>query len=54
MNPTPQTPPVDAIVVDVVGVNGAQSFSPNPATITAGRTVVWHNVDTTTHRVGLR
>ena len=40
-----------AIVVDVVGINGAQSFSPNPATLPAGRMVVWHNVDAVTHRV---
>jgi plastocyanin len=55
--PSPTTPdgtaapPADAIVIDIVGENGARSFSPNPATIPAGRTVVWHNVDRTTHRV---
>jgi plastocyanin len=46
-------PPPDAIVINVVGINGAQSFSPNPATVAAGRTIVWHNVDTTTHHVVL-
>jgi plastocyanin len=46
-------PPPDAIVITIVGINGAQSFSPNPATVPAGRTVVWHNVDTTTHHVVL-
>lgn len=46
-------PPADAITINVVGINGAQSFSPNPSTIAAGKTVVWHNVDTTTHRVVL-
>ncbi len=45
--------PVDAITINVVGINGAQSFSPNPSTVPAGKTVVWHNVDTTTHRVVL-
>jgi len=44
-------PPADAIVIDVVGINGAQSFAPNPATVPAGRLVVWHNVDSVTHRV---
>jgi len=44
-------PPADAIVINVVGINGAQSFSPNPATVPAGRMVVWHNVDSVTHRV---
>jgi plastocyanin len=50
--PTPgPAPPTDAVVINVVGVNGALSFSPNPATVPAGRAVVWHNVDTITHRV---
>jgi plastocyanin len=43
----------DAIVIDIVGENGARSFNPNPATIPAGRVVVWHNVDNQTHRVVL-
>jgi|KBSSwiStaDraftv2_1062776.scaffolds.fasta_scaffold58443_4 plastocyanin len=46
-------PPPDAITIDVIGINGSQSFSPNPSTIPAGRTVVWHNVDSVTHRVVL-
>ena len=45
------TPPPTAIIIGIVGINGAQSFSPNPATAPAGQTVVWHNVDTVTHRV---
>ena len=45
--------PANAVVIDVVGENGAQSFSPNPSTVPDGRTVVWHNVDRTTHRVVL-
>ena len=50
-NPAP--PPSDAITINVVAINGAQSFSPNPATVPSGKTVVWHNVDSTTHRVVL-
>jgi plastocyanin len=46
-------PPAGATVIDVVRENGAQSFSPNPATVPAGQMVVWHNVDTVTHRVML-
>jgi plastocyanin len=46
-------PPSGAITIDVVRENGSQSFSPNPATVPAGSTVVWHNVDSTTHRVVL-
>lgn len=45
--------PAGAIVIDVVAENGAQSFSPNPSTVPDGRTVVWHNIDGTTHRVVL-
>jgi plastocyanin len=48
-----ETPPAGAIVIDVVAINGSQSFSPNPATVPAGLTVAWHNIDTTTHRVVL-
>ena len=46
-------PPAGATIINVVGENGAQSFSPNPATVPAGQMVVWHNVDTVTHRVVL-
>ena len=49
--PTPSTPGV--VTINVVAVNGAQSFSPNPATLPAGQMVVWHNVDSITHRVML-
>ena len=45
------TPPAGATIIDVVRENGAQSFSPNPATVPPGQMVVWHNVDTVTHRV---
>jgi plastocyanin len=41
------------VTISVVGVNGAQSFSPNPATLPAGQTVVWHNIDSIVHRVVL-
>ena len=47
------TPPAGAITINVVGIKGNQSFAPNPGTVPAGQTVVWHNVDTTTHRVVL-
>ena len=41
------------VTVNVVAIRGAQSFSPNPATLPAGVQVVWHNVDSVTHRVVL-
>ena len=49
--PSPTTP--GTVTINVVAVNGAQSFSPNPATLPAGQMVVWHNVDSITHRVVL-
>jgi plastocyanin len=49
--PTNTPPPAGAITITVVRENGSQSFSPNPATVPAGQMVVWHNIDTTTHRV---
>jgi plastocyanin len=51
-NPTP-TPPGGVVTIDIVRDNGAQSFSPNPATLPAGQMVVWRNVDSITHRVVL-
>lgn len=45
--------PTDAVTINVVGINGAQSFSPNPATVPVGSVVIWHNVDTVVHRVVL-
>jgi plastocyanin len=53
-NPVAPTPGTAGVVtINVVAVNGAQSFSPNPATLPAGQMVVWHNVDSITHRVVL-
>jgi plastocyanin len=49
----PSPVPGTAVTIDVVAVNGSQSFSPNPATVPAGQMVVWHNVDFITHRVVL-
>jgi plastocyanin len=54
-NPTSPTPTSSAgvVTINVVAINGAQSFSPNPATLPAGQMIVWHNLDTITHRVVL-
>ena len=54
-NPTSPTPPGDSgvVTINVVAINGAQSFSPNPSTLPAGQKVVWHNVDNITHDVVL-
>lgn len=52
-NPTSPTPLTTAgvVTINVVAINGAQSFTPNPASVPAGQMVVWHNVDTITHHV---
>ena len=47
----PAPPPADAVTINIVGMSGAQSFSPNPATVAIGKRVVWHNLDSVTHRV---
>jgi plastocyanin len=49
----PPAPPAGAIVINVARIDGDRSFSPNPATVPPGQTVVWHNVDTVVHRVVL-
>lgn len=40
-----------AVTVAIVGINGAQSFSPNPATVSQGSAVVWTNNDGRTHHL---
>ena len=49
--PTSTSPGV--VTINVVAVKGAQSFSPNPASLPVGQMVVWHNVDSIRHRVVL-
>lgn len=49
--PTPQLIPSGVVTINVVGINGALSFSPNPASLPAGQMVVWHNVDSISHHV---
>ena len=53
-NPAAPTPATsnEVVTIDVVAINGAQSFSPNPATLPAGQMVVWRNLDSVTHRIG--
>jgi plastocyanin len=50
--PTP-APTGNVVTINIISENGAQSFSPNPATLPAGQMVVWHNVDRVTHHVVL-
>lgn len=51
--PTSTPGAMGVVTINVVAINGAQSFSPNPATLSAGQLIVWHNVDHVTHRVVL-
>lgn len=41
------------ITITIRGIQGAQSFSPNPAAVPAGRMVIWRNADSQVHRVRL-
>ncbi len=39
------------VTISIVGMNGSQSFSPNPANVPQGQTVAFRNNDTTTHHI---
>ena len=41
----------DVWVVAILGQQGMLSFDPNPAHIAPGALVVWHNLDSATHRI---
>jgi plastocyanin len=40
-----------AVTINIVATTGAQSFSPNPATMTQSNTVAWQNSDGLVHRI---
>ena len=48
---SPTAPPVTAadVVIQITGINGSSSFSPNPASVKMGQTVSWRNQDALTH-----
>src|SRR2546423_15102301 len=51
-NSTSPTPPPNGsgvVTINVVGINGGQSFSPNPATPPAGQMGIWDHVHRITH-----
>jgi len=48
--PTP-TPTANTVTINISGVKGKQSFSPNPASVPAGQQVIFKNNDVVTHRV---
>ncbi len=37
------------VTIQIMGMNGANSFSPNPGSVKAGQTVAWHNQDAISH-----
>jgi len=37
------------VTISIVGIAGANSYSPNPDTVTVGQTVAWHNIDSINH-----
>lgn len=41
--------PTADVTINIVGNNGSNSYSPNPANVTVGQTVAWHNSDSMTH-----
>lgn len=53
--PSSPSPAADGtpITINIMGVNGKLSFSPNPAVVPAGRVVVFKNNDVVSHRVVL-
>lgn len=40
-----------SVIVTIVGMNGNQSFNPNPATVPSGGTVAFRNADSITHHI---
>ena len=49
--PAPSTTGSSAVMVAIVGPNTGRPFNPNPAPVAQGSLVVWHNTDTTPHRI---
>ena len=46
-------PPANASTISIVGERGAQSFSPNPASISQGSMLAWRNTDNVVHHIVL-
>jgi plastocyanin len=47
------TPASTATTIDIVGEQGAKSFSPNPSTVNQGATFTWRNMDNKVHHIVL-
>ena len=49
-NPTPSATPGSAdVTITIMGMAGAQSYNPNPATVKVGQKVAWKNADSIAH-----
>jgi plastocyanin len=51
-DPTPKPDPVPAdpdVMITIVGMDGGNSYSPNPAIVKVGQTVAWKNADGLPH-----
>ena len=46
-------PPAGASTISILGDRGAQSFSPNPASVSQGSMLVWRNTDSVVHHIVL-
>lgn len=44
-----QTNPGPDVTINIVGIQGANSYNPSPTTIKAGQRVIWKNTDTRAH-----
>ena len=47
--PGPPGPPRPDVVITITGMNGALSFSPNPASARVGQKIIWRNSDALSH-----
>lgn len=50
---TPSPAPPGAATINILGERGAQSFSPNPASVAQGTLFVWRNTDSLVHHIVL-
>ena len=47
--PPTSSPATAAVTITIGGMNGSNSYSPNPGTIKVGQAVAWRNADTIPH-----
>ena len=52
-NPAAPAPAGEPTTISIMGESGAQSFSPNPASVAQGTLVVWRNMDNKVHHIVL-